>query len=230
MYHPIEVRVAQDHGHGEFRSFPLEMPFAPGTTLFSVSPPEKAKVWEIYVVTYGEITPSPPTSDFWFEHWQVGVKRHTTPFVHSLMDFPNPMWAPCTQASPHRIEAHNETGAVQTVDVQFYLITFDRDEDWGKWMADLILLGHRLGVGTDILKAVGLSPLEFEGILSDRRDVLIEEYPFAVNVQLKVLVEGVHRLIALIERLPEVRVPEVPEAIPEAEVEEALQRRPDPKW
>ena len=233
MYHPVEIRIAQDHGHGQFKHLPMEMEFAPGETLLSVSPPEKEIVWQIYVVTYGELTPSPPTSDFWFVHWQVGVKKHTVPLLHSVTDFPYPMWAPCTQSNPHWLEAHNETGATQTIDAQFYLVTFDRNEEWARWMSDLILLGYRFGVGDEILKAVGLGRSEFGEILVDREDYLVKQYglvgKLGTSERLKILVESVQELIDLIKRLPELvrEAPEVPE-VPQEEAFEALQKMPDP--
>jgi len=148
----------------------LELPFPPGRLLIQFAPTDPGVIWQFYLFTFGQVDPAGPTSKLYFYHWQEGVKRHADPMVHSILDFEYKIWAWSSRANPHFIEAHNETGEVQTVDLQLWMGVFPNRMAYAKWYADLILLGLRNDIGDYILRATGLSREEFERMLKMRRD------------------------------------------------------------
>jgi len=166
---PLELRIAFDRGYALFKHEPLEMQIPPGTFTIMFAPSDPDVIWQYYLWTFGQVSPAGPTSRLYFYHWQEGVKKHADPMVHSLIDFEYKIWAWSSKANPHYIEVHNETGEIQTVDMQFWMGVFPNPRTYAYWYADLILLGLRNDVGDYILKACKMSREEFEKILEERR-------------------------------------------------------------
>ncbi len=233
MYQPQEVRIAINTRMGRFKQYPVETTFAPGQTDISIAPPTADIVWQIFVVNYGELTPGPPTSNFYFVQRQVEVKEHNVPMVHSVLDSPYPLWVLCTQSNPLSLEAHNNTGVNQTLDIAYYLVTFDRNTEWAKWISDLMLLGFQIGIDDDILAAVALSSVEFTEILEARQGYWIDRHglagPLGAYYRLDQVVSRLDRLISLLELLPGIQeqLPPAPET-PEASLLKVL-KHPDPE-
>jgi len=190
-YIPDEIKIAIDGRYAEFQHEPFSIDMPPGDPAFTAhfGPKERDRVWQMYVMTFGDITPVGPTQDVWFRHWQIGVREHNDPMDHSLLDFPYPMWAPATKNNPHYIEVHNLTGDVQNVDLQVYFAFFYSKEDYARWMADLILLGYRLDVGHDFLRTAGMSRKEFESIYEDQRDKMVKKRPVPLLHKLPEVIE-----------------------------------------
>jgi len=171
---PLEIRIAFDHGHAQFRHEPLEIPIPPGapSMLISFAPVRPALIWQYYLWTFGAVVPAGPTSKLYFKHWQEGVVRHDDPMVHSLLDFEYPVWANATLTNPHYIECYNLTGQTQTIDLQLWLAEFPTAGAYIDWYCDLIILGLRCDIAGYILKAMELKREEFEERLQTRRKVL----------------------------------------------------------
>ena len=98
------------------------------------------------------------------------MKRHIDYAVHSLLDFEYPIWANSTKANPHYIEMHNETGEVQTVDMQLHMAVFPNPSTYLDWYCDLILLGLRNDISDYLLSVMNTSRDEFERRLEKRRE------------------------------------------------------------
>jgi len=178
-YIPDEIKIALDGYYADFKHEPLEIDIPPGDPAATVTfePAKKNIIWQIYVMLFGELTPAGPTSDVWFKHWQVGVKPHKDPMVHSILDFPYPMWANCNKGNPHYIELHNLTDETQTVDLQIYMAVFSKPRDYAEWFSDLILMGKRYSVGREILKLTGMDVAEFEEVYEERKKELLRKRP-----------------------------------------------------
>jgi hypothetical protein len=166
---PQEIRVAFDHGHALFKHEPLEFAIPPGTLLISFAPASATLVWQLFLFTFGRVSPAGPTSDLYFTHWQEGVARHDDPMVHSLLDFEYPIWAVSTTANPHYIELHNLTEEVQTLDLQLWMAVFPNRTAYARWYCDLILLGLRNQISDYLLSMIGMSRSDFEALLEERR-------------------------------------------------------------
>jgi hypothetical protein len=152
---PLEIRIAFDQGYARYKHEPLEIPIPPGVTLITFSPPEPQLVWQFYVWIFGQATPAGYTSKLYFIHWQEGVEKHTDPAVHSLLDYEYPIWANSTKGNPHYIEMHNETGAVQTIDLQLHMAVFPNPSAYLDWYCDLVLLGLRNNISDYMLTVMG---------------------------------------------------------------------------
>lgn len=209
MYQPPEIRLAINSGLGRFKEYPLQATFAVGQTDLNITPPSADIIWQVFVVNYGELDPSAPTSNFYFVQKQIEVKEHNVPMVHSVMDFPYPVWMLCTQSNPLVLEAHNNTGAQQTLDIAYYLVTFDNKKDWAKWISDLISLGFNMGLSDSILNAVGLTLSDFNEVLAGRSDYWITRHglagPLGAYYRLDQVVSRLDRLIQLLEALPDLQ-------------------------
>jgi len=166
---PLEIRIALDQGYATYKheSF-ADFQVPPGVVLASIAPAEASVVWQFFLWCYGEVDPAGPTSQVYFIHWQEGVKRHYDHAVHSLLDFEYPIWANCTQANPHYIEMHNETGAVQTMDLQLHMAVFPNPSAYLDWYSDLVLMGLRNDISDYLLTVMNISRDDFERRL-DRR-------------------------------------------------------------
>ena len=170
---PLEIRIAFDQGYAMYKHEPIvDFQVAPGTTLISFAPAEAAVVWQFYVWTFGEVDPAGPTSQLYFIHWQEGVKRHTDYMVHSLLDFEYPIWAVSTQANPHYLEMHNETGVTQTIDLQLHMAVFPNPSAYIDWYCDLILMGLRNDISDYLLTIMNISRDDFERRLNRRRETV----------------------------------------------------------
>jgi len=169
---PLEIRIAFDQGYATYKheSF-ADFQVPPGVVLASIAPAEASVIWQFYLWCFGEVDPAGPTSKVYFIHWQEGVKRHYDHMVHSLLDFEYPIWANCTQANPHYVEMHNETGAVQTMDLQLHMAVFPNPQAYLDWYCDLILLGLRNDISDYLLTVMNTSREDFRRRLARRAEI-----------------------------------------------------------
>jgi len=169
---PLEIRIAFDQGYATYKHEPIvDFQVPPGVTRISFAPAEASIVWQFYVWCFGEVDPAGPTSQLYFIHWQEGVKRHTDYMVHSLIDFEYPIWANSTQANPHYLEMHNETGAIQTVDLQLHMAVFPNPQAYLDWYCDLILLGLRNDISDYLLTVMNTTREDFRRRLIRRAEI-----------------------------------------------------------
>ena len=169
---PLEIRIAFDQGYATYKheSF-ADFPVPPGVVLASLAPAEASVIWQFFVWCFGEVEPAGPTSKLYFIHWQEGVKRHYDHAVHSLLDFEYPIWANCTQANPHYIEMHNETGEIQTMDLQLHMAVFPNPSAYLDWYCDLILLGLRNDISDYLLTVMNTTREDFRRRLTRRAEI-----------------------------------------------------------
>jgi len=150
---PLEIRIAFDQGYAAYKHEPIvDFQVPPGVTTISFAPAEASVVWQFYVWCFGEVDPAGPTSQLYFIHWQEGVKRHTDYMVHSLLDF------------------HNETGQIQTIDLQLHMAVFPNPSAYIDWYCDLILMGLRNDISDYLLTIMNISRDDFEKRLDRRRE------------------------------------------------------------